>query len=170
MPKVTFSSYPVSALFGVVKPSGPTSMNIVTEIQDLVARSKLFVEPQKLKRLKSDVAQGKKIKGKRLRELVKVGQGGTLDPLADGVLGNYLLHSHEHSLRPTSVVGVGKGTKKLSQFLECTKVSPRVLSLLAFDYCRNTKRPACWDVKLIHTMEQAQSFAEHRGNTLHQRM
>jgi len=37
---------------------------------------------------------------------LKVGQGGTLDPLADGVL----------------VIGIGKGTKHLSQFLECTKV------------------------------------------------
>ena len=36
---------------------------------------------------------------------VKLGHGGTLDPLATGVL----------------VVGVGKGTKCLSRFLECTK-------------------------------------------------
>jgi tRNA pseudouridine55 synthase len=38
---------------------------------------------------------------------LKVGQGGTLDPLADGVL----------------VLGIGRGTKHLGQFLECTKVS-----------------------------------------------
>lgn len=36
---------------------------------------------------------------------VKVGHGGTLDPLATGVL----------------IVGVGRGTKCLSRFLECTK-------------------------------------------------
>ena len=36
---------------------------------------------------------------------VKVGHGGTLDPLATGVL----------------VIGVGKGTKQLQRFLECTK-------------------------------------------------
>jgi tRNA pseudouridine55 synthase len=36
---------------------------------------------------------------------VKLGHGGTLDPMATGVL----------------IVGVGKGTKQLSRFLECTK-------------------------------------------------
>ena len=36
---------------------------------------------------------------------VKLGHGGTLDPLATGVL----------------IVGVGKGTKSLQEFLECTK-------------------------------------------------
>ena len=35
----------------------------------------------------------------------KIGQGGTLDPLADGVL----------------VIGIGAGTKQLQQFLHCTK-------------------------------------------------
>ena len=45
-------------------------------------------------------------KAKALRNLkVKVGHGGTLDPLATGVL----------------IVGVGKGTKHLGKFLECTK-------------------------------------------------
>ena len=36
---------------------------------------------------------------------VKLGHGGTLDPLATGVL----------------IVGIGRGTKQLQQFLECTK-------------------------------------------------
>ncbi|KIM49324.1 hypothetical protein M413DRAFT_438510 [Hebeloma cylindrosporum] len=103
MPKVTLSSFPVSALFGVVKPSGPTSMSIVNDIQQLVARSRLFVDPEKLEKMK-----GKKLdrrRGKAGREAVKIGQGGTLDPLADGVL----------------VIGVGKGTKKLNEFLNCVK-------------------------------------------------
>jgi tRNA pseudouridine55 synthase len=85
MPKVTRSSFPVSALFGVVKPSGPTSMSIVNDIQQLVARSRLFVDAEKLEKMK-----GKKLdrwRGKAGREAVKIGQGGTLDPLADGVLG-----------------------------------------------------------------------------------
>ncbi|KAH9483913.1 tRNA pseudouridine synthase 4 [Psilocybe cubensis] len=104
MPKATASSsYPVSGLFGVIKPSGPTSMSIVNDIQLLLARSKLFVDADKLEKMK-----GKKIdrrRGKHGREAIKVGQGGTLDPLADGVL----------------VIGVGKGTKKLNEFLGCTK-------------------------------------------------
>ncbi|KAF8965261.1 pseudouridine synthase [Flammula alnicola] len=103
MPKVSLSTFPVSALFGIAKPSGPTSMSIVNDIQQLIARSKLFVEPEKLEKIK-----GKKLdrrRGKHGRESIKIGQGGTLDPLADGVL----------------VIGVGKGTKKLNDFLNCTK-------------------------------------------------
>jgi len=103
MPKVIPSSFPVSALFGVVKPSGPTSMSIVNDIQQLVARSRLFVDAGKLEKMK-----GKKLdrrRGKAGREAVKIGQGGTLDPLADGVL----------------VIGVGRGTKKLNEFLNCVK-------------------------------------------------
>lgn len=80
MPKVNIT-LPLSALFGVVKPSGPTSMSIVNEIKKLVVKSSLFVEESKL------AAASNKKKGKYGREAVKIGQGGTLDPLADGVLG-----------------------------------------------------------------------------------
>ncbi|KAG5649266.1 hypothetical protein H0H81_005015 [Sphagnurus paluster] len=101
MPKVTLSAFPVSGLFGVVKPSGPTSMSVINDVKQLIMQSRIFVEAEKLEKMK-----GKKLnRGKRVREGVKIGQGGTLDPLADGVL----------------VVGVGRGTKKLSEFLDCTK-------------------------------------------------
>ncbi|KAF8651439.1 hypothetical protein AX16_004740 [Volvariella volvacea WC 439] len=102
MPKVSLSTLPVSGLFAIAKPSGPTSMSIINDVKQLAARSRLFVEEGKLESLK-----GKKIpkKGRQAREVIKIGQGGTLDPLADGVL----------------VVGVGKGTKRLSEFLDCTK-------------------------------------------------
>ncbi|KAF5315629.1 hypothetical protein D9611_004764 [Ephemerocybe angulata] len=103
MPKATLSSLPVSGLFGIVKPSGPTSMSVVHDLQQLIARSKLFVTEEKLEEIKSRKASKNKRRGKGAREAIKVGQGGTLDPLADGVL------------------GVGKGTKKLSDFLNCTK-------------------------------------------------
>ncbi|EAU88512.1 pseudouridylate synthase 4 [Coprinopsis cinerea okayama7 len=102
MPKV-LSKFPVSGLFGVLKPSGPTSMSVVHDLQELVTRSKLFVLPDKLEQMRK--RKPAKRKGKPSKDAVKVGQGGTLDPLADGVL----------------VIGVGKGTKKLSEFLDCTK-------------------------------------------------
>ncbi|KAI9508315.1 pseudouridine synthase [Russula earlei] len=96
MPKVP-SSLPLSGLFGIIKPSGPTSMHVLDELKRLVCNSRLFVDEEKL---------GKKaVKKRTRRDNVRIGQGGTLDPLADGVL----------------VVGVGKGTKKLSDFLDCTK-------------------------------------------------
>ncbi|GJE90731.1 pseudouridine synthase [Phanerochaete sordida] len=99
MPKAT--RQPVSALFAVAKPSGPTSMAIVNDIKKLVTRSRLFVKEQDIEKAKK---KGKP-RGKYARDTVKIGQGGTLDPLADGVL----------------VVGVGKGTKKLQEFLDCVK-------------------------------------------------
>ncbi len=75
---------PISALFGVVKPSGPTSMSLVNDVKKLVANSPVFVEEEKL--AKKTGKSGRK--GKYGRDAVKIGQGGTLDPLADGVLGN----------------------------------------------------------------------------------
>lgn len=67
-------------------------MSVIHDIQQLVARSKLFVTAEKLEKMK-----GKKIpnkgRGKQARENIKIGQGGTLDPLADGVLGEQNLRS-----------------------------------------------------------------------------
>ncbi|KAG6917960.1 hypothetical protein DXG01_017144 [Tephrocybe rancida] len=100
MPRIALPSLPVSGLFGLAKPSGPTSMSVINDVKILIAQSRLFVEVDKLEKSK-----GQKVKRKHTRGGVKIGQGGTLDPLADGVL----------------VVGVGKGTKKLSEFLDCTK-------------------------------------------------
>lgn len=45
------------------------------------------------------------------KQQVKIGHGGTLDPLATGVL----------------ILGIGNGTKRLSEFLECTKSYETVL-------------------------------------------
>ena len=92
MPKMNLSSLPVSGLFGVAKPSGPTSMSIVNDLQQLIARSRLFVSAEKLEKIKHKKIDRRR--GKSGRESVKVGQGGTLDPLADGVLGTtpYIPH------------------------------------------------------------------------------
>ncbi|KAF9227691.1 pseudouridine synthase [Gyrodon lividus] len=104
MPKVAVSLLPLSGLFAVSKPSGPTSMSVIEDIKQLVSKSRLFVEVEKLE----NRAPGKEKtfnRGKRRKGSIKIGQGGTLDPLADGVL----------------VVGVGKGTKQLNEFLDCVK-------------------------------------------------
>jgi tRNA pseudouridine55 synthase len=86
MPKVSPSSLPISALFGVLKPSGPTSMAVINDIQQLIARSKLFVDAEKLEKTKAKKVDHER-RGRHAREAIKIGQGGTLDPLADGVLG-----------------------------------------------------------------------------------
>ena len=80
---------PLSGIFAVAKPSGPTSMSLVNGVKRHIAGSRLFVEEDKLKDFR---AQGRaRKKSKYGREAVKIGQGGTLDPLADGVLGKIFL-------------------------------------------------------------------------------
>jgi tRNA pseudouridine55 synthase len=54
-------------------------MYVVEQLKKLICHSRLFVDEDKLKN-----SPGKK---RAKRGNVKIGQGGTLDPLADGVLG-----------------------------------------------------------------------------------
>lgn len=84
MPKITIPPLPLSGLFGIVKPSGPTSMSVLTDIKKLAGKSRLFVEADKLG--KPDHSRKNSKKRSRF-DSVKIGQGGTLDPLANGVLG-----------------------------------------------------------------------------------
>lgn len=88
------------------KPKSLTSAQVVRDLQRFFTTSKLFAPLLSLERAKRDeenIFQRKRRKDKRLQ--VKIGHGGTLDPLATGVL----------------IIGVGKGTKQLQRFLECTK-------------------------------------------------
>ncbi|CED82107.1 Pseudouridine synthase [Phaffia rhodozyma] len=99
MPKVNTPSVPLNGLFGVNKPSGPTSMSILESLKKIFRTSPLFIDP-------NPPNPANKIGRKALKAgPVKMGQGGTLDPLADGVL----------------VVATGRGTKQLARFLDCTK-------------------------------------------------
>lgn len=80
MPKaVAPPTKPLSGLFAINKPSGIVSMTILNQLQPLLASSDVFQKEKKVEKWKA------KYKGKGSR--VKLGQGGTLDPLADGVLG-----------------------------------------------------------------------------------
>jgi hypothetical protein len=121
------ASLPLSGLFGIAKPSGPTSMRVVDQLKRLIRNSRLFVEEEKLKK-----PSGSKKRARR--DNVKIEQGGTLDPLADGVLGrlNLVWNSWCCALNDSAraVVGVGKGTKKLNDFLDCAKVCVAYGSLL----------------------------------------
>lgn len=60
-------------------------MSVLEDIKKLIFNSRLFVEAEKLASRKAKGKLGGR--GKRGRDAVKIGQGGTLDPLADGVLG-----------------------------------------------------------------------------------
>ena len=63
-------------------------MHILDSISPLLVDSRLFYDPEKMK--------FHSFKGKRKRNTtdkgIKIGQGGTLDPLADGVLGEACLY------------------------------------------------------------------------------
>ncbi|WVQ94632.1 tRNA pseudouridine(55) synthase [Kwoniella sp. CBS 9459] len=102
MPKAPKTpSLPLNGLFPIAKPSGPSSMRVIDRITTLLLDSKLFDDP-----VKRSMADTKNKRKKNLTHMgLKIGQGGTLDPLADGVL----------------VIGVNRGTKHLNQFLECSK-------------------------------------------------
>ncbi|WWC68722.1 tRNA pseudouridine(55) synthase [Kwoniella pini CBS 10737] len=92
---------PLNGLFPIAKPSGPSSMKVIDSITSLLLDSKLFDDPERRRH-----AKGQRNKKKNTSHLgLKIGQGGTLDPLADGVL----------------VIGVNRGTKHLNRFLECSK-------------------------------------------------
>ena len=83
MPKDTLPPLPLSGLFAVTKPSGPTSMSIINDVKNLINTSPLFVEQEKLAAHKEGKGEKpKRRKWKSNRDMVKIGQGGTLDPLA----------------------------------------------------------------------------------------
>ncbi|WFD31226.1 tRNA pseudouridine(55) synthase [Malassezia sp. CBS 17886] len=109
---VSHSDRPLSGLFAIAKPSGPTSMALLDELKPLLASSSLFYERDAPPPFRGPRKNARRLKpweralvAKCGRVPPKLGQGGTLDPLAEGVL----------------VVGVGAATKQLQHFLACTK-------------------------------------------------
>ena len=95
-------------------------MRVIDLITSLLLESRLFDDPEKVRQ---PTQKAKKKKNKTHMGL-KIGQGGTLDPLADGVLGNLTLYSiHQTWLSMGVVIGVNRGTKHLNRFLECSKAS-----------------------------------------------
>ncbi|KAI4699985.1 hypothetical protein J4E81_004019 [Alternaria sp. BMP 2799] len=93
----------LEGIFAINKPQWASSAGVLRDLQDHFSRSPLFapwLEAQKRSLIIADA------KPKHLKNIkAKLGHGGTLDPMATGVL----------------IVGMGKGTKCLQRFLECTK-------------------------------------------------
>lgn len=88
------SDRPLSGLFAIAKPSGPTSMELLDQLKPLLASSSLFYPSNApapfssaAKKLKRPKPWEKALLEKCGRLPPKIGQGGTLDPLAEGVLG-----------------------------------------------------------------------------------
>ncbi|CBX96408.1 similar to pseudouridine synthase [Plenodomus lingam JN3] len=93
----------VEGIFAINKPPLASSAGVLRDLQTHFSTSPLFhpwLESQRRAMYLSN-ARPRHISNLK----VKLGHGGTLDPMATGVL----------------IVGVGKGTKCLQRFLECTK-------------------------------------------------
>ncbi|KAL8999333.1 MAG: hypothetical protein Q9169_001759 [Polycauliona sp. 2 TL-2023] len=96
----------VEGVFAINKPKSISSAQVLRDIQQSFNRSTLFapwLEAERNRRVQESKHQRQRRRDKRIQ--VKLGHGGTLDPMATGVL----------------IVGVGKGTKRLQDFLACTK-------------------------------------------------
>lgn len=93
----------MSGLFAVNKPSGISSAGLLNDLQHILKKSPLFEPEIRAQQARSNA--GRKGRKQKMGNKIKMGHGGTLDPLASGVL----------------VVGTGRGTKDLSRFLSCSK-------------------------------------------------
>lgn len=92
----------------VHKPQGVTSADVIRKLQSHFKPSAFFKPwlDTERERLAKEHERQRQRKRRRTQNLdVKLGHGGTLDPLATGVL----------------VIGAGYGTKFLQDFLSCTK-------------------------------------------------
>ncbi|CCE61142.1 hypothetical protein TPHA_0A00570 [Tetrapisispora phaffii CBS 4417] len=100
----------MNGIFAIEKPTGITSNQFMMKLQHLLTNSQVF--SKEIQRATTERIQqyqketGKKASKRKLRKVskVKMGHGGTLDPLASGVL----------------VIGIGTGTKQLANYLSGT--------------------------------------------------
>lgn len=93
----------LEGIIAVNKPQWASSAGVLRDLQEHFAKSDIFKPWLEAQRREMRLSNSKPKHIDRLK--VKLGHGGTLDPMATGVL----------------IVGVGKGTKCLQRFLECTK-------------------------------------------------
>ncbi|KAB5563313.1 trub family pseudouridylate synthase [Coniochaeta sp. 2T2.1] len=104
----------LEGVFAINKPYGMSSAQVIRDCQEYFNPSNLFaplLEQEAEVRARESKGQQKR-RSRMKRDLrVKMGHGGTLDPLATGVL----------------ILGVGKGTKSLSNFITCTKTYETVV-------------------------------------------
>jgi len=95
----------------VAKPQSITSTDVLRSIQHHFDQSPIFKPLLDSQRQEENTKFHKKRRHKKLIHKVKAGHGGTLDPLATGVV----------------VVGIGNGTKSLQNFIGCQKTYETVV-------------------------------------------
>ncbi|KAK3897557.1 pseudouridine synthase [Staphylotrichum tortipilum] len=104
----------LEGVFAINKPLGMSSAQVIRDCQLYFNTSSVFaplMEQDRIQREKESRYQKKRRSKAKQESKVKMGHGGTLDPLATGVL----------------ILGVGKGTKSLQNFLNCTKTYETVV-------------------------------------------
>ncbi|GMF82733.1 unnamed protein product [[Candida] boidinii] len=74
----------MDGVFGINKPPGITSANFLNRINEIFTKADVFQES--LEAMKQSFGERKRQKWGRRSQKVKMGHGGTLDPLAYGVL------------------------------------------------------------------------------------
>ncbi|KAG9191746.1 tRNA pseudouridine55 synthase [Alternaria panax] len=92
----------LEGIFAVAKPAHVSSADVLLKLQSTFAPSIAFAPLLKYQPKRTS---------KSSDQVFRLGHGGTLDPLASGVL----------------IVGIGRGTKSLSQFLACDKTYETVV-------------------------------------------
>ncbi|XXG99765.1 hypothetical protein Hte_006106 [Hypoxylon texense] len=108
------SSPILDGVFGINKPMGMSSAQVIRDCQHHFNPSAFFkpmIDQEKANRSQESNTRRKRRGFGKNDIRVKMGHGGTLDPLATGVL----------------ILGVGKGTKALQSFLDCTKTYETVV-------------------------------------------
>ncbi|CAG8909166.1 unnamed protein product [Penicillium egyptiacum] len=143
----------LEGVFAVHKPQGVTSADVIRTLQKHFNPSKTFrpwLEEERARRDRESQFQRKRRRHQRLD--VKIGHGGTLDPLATGVL----------------ITGIGKGTKSLQDFLACTKSYETIVTFGAetdtYDRLGKIVRRAPYEHITREAVEKA--LEQFRGNIM----
>jgi tRNA pseudouridine55 synthase len=151
----TQSQLDLTYSIAVHKPQGVTSADVIRTLQKHFNPSKTFkpwLEEERERRNRESGFQRKRRRHQRLE--VKIGHGGTLDPLATGVL----------------ITGIGKGTKSLQDFLACTKSYETVVTFGAetdtFDCLGKVVRRAPYEHITREAVEKA--LGQFRGKIMQQ--
>ncbi|KAK5060056.1 hypothetical protein LTR84_009940 [Exophiala bonariae] len=131
----------LEGIFAISKPPNLSSAQVLRDLQHTFAESKVFApllaETQRM-RVRNDNTRRRRIS---TDNIFKMGHGGTLDPMATGIL----------------IVGIGRGTKHLSEFLECKKTYETVAlfgkSTTSYDVAGKVVAEASTDVITKQTVQ-----------------
>ncbi|KAI5865515.1 trub family pseudouridylate synthase-containing protein [Durotheca rogersii] len=134
--RMASSSTIFDGVFGMNKPMGMSSAQVIRDCQHYFNPSAFF-KPMIDQEIENRILESRtkrKRRGFSKHDIrVKMGHGGTLDPLATGVL----------------ILGVGKGTKALQSFLDCTKTYETVVlfgaSTDTYDRVGKILKKTCYD-------------------------